>query len=292
MMRRALVVAAMLASGLAGAQAPEENAARPVLRVCQDPNNLPFSRRDLAGFENKIAALFARELGWDVAYTWFPQRMGFVRNTLRAKEPGTDRYKCDLITGVPAGFDMGAVTHPYYRSTYAMAYVRGTGLDSVRTLDDLLALPAERRASLKLGVFAGSPVTDWLLRHDLMGQVVSYQPQTGDSEQYPGQIVENDLAQGKIDIAIAWGPIAGYFADRSAGHRIVAIPLASMPGARLDFEIAMAVRHADKELKGRIDALIDRNRDKIAAILAEYGVPQLDAQGHVLASGSAAAPAR
>lgn len=273
-------IAACLLAGSAWSQEPE----RQVLRVCQDPNNLPFSRQDQAGFENKIAALFAKELGWDVAYTWFPQRMGFVRNTLRAKEPGTDRYKCDLITGVPTGFDLGAVTHPYYRSTYAMAYVRDSGLDGVRTLDDLLKLPPERRASLKLGVFAGSPVTDWLLQHDLMGQVVSYQPQTGDSTQYPGQIIEQDLAQGKIDIAFAWGPIAGYFADRSAGHRIVAVPLQSQPGVPLDFEIAMAVRHGDKELKQRIDGLIDKNRERIAAILAEYGVPRLDEQGRVIAS--------
>jgi ABC-type amino acid transport substrate-binding protein len=188
-------VAALLALAAPAAPAAEP-AARPVLRVCQDPNNLPFSRRDLAGFENRIAALFAQELGWDIAYTWFPQRMGFVRNTLRAKEPGTERYKCDLITGVAKGFDLGATTQPYYRSTYAMAYVRGKGLDAVRTLDDLLDLPPERRAGLKLGVFGGSPVADWLLAHGLMDQIVSYQPQSGDAEEYPGQIVENDLDRG------------------------------------------------------------------------------------------------
>ncbi|WBS02905.1 quinoprotein dehydrogenase-associated putative ABC transporter substrate-binding protein [Pseudoduganella sp. SL102] len=255
---------------------------RPVLRVCQDPNNLPFSRRDLAGFENRIAALFAQELGWDIAYTWFPQRMGFIRNTLRAKEPGTDRFKCDLVTGVATGFDLGAVTRPYYRSTYAMAYVGGNGLDGVRTLDDLLALPPERRARLKLGVFGGSPVADWLLAHGMMGQVVSYQPQSGDAEQYPGQIVENDLAAGKVDIAFVWGPIAGYFAGRAPQHRIVAVPLASPKGSRFDFEIAMAVRFGDKELKQRIDGLIDSNRERIGAILAEYGVPLLDEQGRLI----------
>ena len=262
-----------------------EAGARPVLRVCQDPNNLPFSRRDLAGFENRIAALFAQELGWDIAYTWFPQRMGFVRNTLRAKEPGTDRYKCDLITGVATGFDLGIVTHPYYRSTYAMAYARGKGLDGVRSLEDLAALPPDQRARLKMGVFGGSPVADWLLAHGMMGQIVSYQPQSGDAEQYPGQIVENDLAQGKIDIAFVWGPIAGYFASRAPDRRIVAVPLASQPGTRLDFEIAMAVRFGDKALKARIDELIDRNRDRIAAILGEYGVPLLDEQGRPVGTG-------
>ncbi|HEX8603258.1 MAG TPA: quinoprotein dehydrogenase-associated putative ABC transporter substrate-binding protein [Pseudoduganella sp.] len=262
-----------------------ESATRPVLRVCQDPNNLPFSRRDLAGFENRIAALFAQELGWDIAYTWFPQRMGFVRNTLRAREPDADRFKCDLITGVATGFDLGAVTQPYYRSTYAMAYVTGKGLDGVRTLDDLLALPPAQRAQLKLGVFGGSPVADWLLAHGMMGQIVTYQAQSGDAEQYPGQIVENDLAQGKVDIAFVWGPIAGYFAGRAADHRIVAVPLASTPAMRLDFEIAMAVRFADKDLKQRIDDLIEHNRGRIAAILGEYGVPLLDEQGRLVGGG-------
>lgn len=281
----ALALTGMCAAQEAPQPAAPEGSGRPVLRVCQDPNNLPFSRRDLAGFENRIAALFAQELGWDIAYTWFPQRMGFVRNTLRAKEPGTDRYKCDLITGVATGFDLGIVTQPYYRSTYAMAYVRGKGLDGVRTLDDLLALPDARRTSLKLGVFGGSPVSDWLLAHGMMGQIVSYQPQSGDAEQYPGQIVENDLAQGKVDIAFVWGPIAGYFAGRAPDHRIVAVPLASQPGVRLDFDIAMAVRFGDKELKQRIDGLIDRNRGRIAAILGEYGVPLLDEQGRLIATG-------
>jgi ABC-type amino acid transport substrate-binding protein len=208
--------------------------------------------------------------------------LGFVRNTLRAKEPGTDRYKCDLITGVATGFDLGAVTQPYYRSTYAMAYVRGHGLDGVHSLDDLLALPPDQRARLKLGVFGGSPVADWLLAHGMMPQVVSYQRQSGDAEQYPGQIVENDLVAGKIDIAFVWGPIAGYFAERSPGHRIAAVPLPSPPGSKFDFAIAMAVRFGDKELKQRIDALIERNRDRIAALLAEYGVPLVDEAGHVV----------
>ncbi|TWI69142.1 amino acid ABC transporter substrate-binding protein (PAAT family) [Pseudoduganella lurida] len=275
----ALSQVAMLAAALVTtAQAADAPAAtRPVLRVCQDPNNLPFSRRDLAGFENRIAALFARQLGWDIEYTWYPQRMGFVRNTLRAKEPGADHFKCDLITGVATGFDLGATTHPYYRSTYTMAYVRGKGLDSVHGLDDLLALDPARRATLRLGVFGGSPVTEWLLEHGLIGQMVSYSPQTGDPEQYPGEIVEKDLAEGRLDVAFVWGPIGGYFARQSAGGRIVAVPLAPQPGLKVDFEIAMAVRFGDQALKERIDGLIDRNRDAIHAILVDYGVPLLEA---------------
>ena len=255
-----------------------------VLRVCQDPNNLPFSNRDQAGFENKIAALFAQELGWKLEHTWFPQRIGFIRNTLRAKVENSDRFKCDLVTGVPAGFDMAATTRPYYHSSYALVYVKGKGLDGVRGLDDLAALKPEQRGKLRFGAFTSSPVTDWLMENRLMEQVDWYQNQTGDAEQYPGQIIERDLASGKIDVAFVWGPIAGYFARNTHAAPIVAVPLASRPGMKLDFEIAMAVRHGDKEFRQRIDQLIDANRGKIAAILDEYGVPQLDQQGRVLAS--------
>jgi mxaJ protein len=272
----------MAASAAGQAPAPDTGPGQDkVLRVCQDPNNLPFSNRALAGFENKIAALFAQELGWKLEHTWFPQRMGFIRNTLRAKVENSDRFKCDLVTGVATGFDLGATTHPYYRSTYAMAYVQGKGLDGVKGLDDLLALGAAQRSKLRLGVFGGSPVTDWLLQNDLMGQVVWYQSQTGDAEQYPGEIVEKDLAEGKIDVAFVWGPIAGYFARKTQAAPVVAVPLKSRPGMKLDFEIAMAVRHADKEFKQRIDQLIDANRPKITAILEQYGVPLLDQQGQV-----------
>ena len=251
--------------------------ARQVLRVCQDPNNLPFSNRALEGFENKIAALLAKDLGWDIAYTWYPQRMGFIRNTLRAKEPGSDSYKCDLVTGVASGFDMGATTRPYYRSAYAMAYVKGKGLDRVQTLEDILTLPAEQRAKLRLGVFAGSPVTDWLLEHDLVERMVPYQAQSGDPAEYPGEMVEKDLAKGAIDIAFIWGPIAGYFAHHVKNVPIVAIPLTPHPNVQFEFDIAMATRFGEAAYKERIDAAIERNRPQIDAILAEYGVPLLTA---------------
>lgn len=249
-----------------------------VLRVCQDPNNMPLSNRALAGFENKIAALFAQELGWKLEHTWFPQRIGFIRNTLRAKEPHADHFRCDLVTGVAKGFDMAATTRPYYRSTYAMAYIKGgdKGLDRVLGLDDLLALDAGQRKKLRLGVFTGSPVTEWLLQNGLMAQVEWYQSQTGDAEQYPGEMVEKDLASGKIDVAFVWGPIAGYFARNARGAPVAAIPLASRPGMKLDFEIAMAVRHGDKAFRQRIDGLIEANQAKIRAILADYGVPLLE----------------
>jgi quinoprotein dehydrogenase-associated probable ABC transporter substrate-binding protein len=261
-----------------------------VLRVCQDPNNLPFSNRAEAGFENKIAALFAQELGWKLEHTWFPQRIGFIRNTLRAKQENSDRFKCDLVTGVPAGFELAATTHPYYHSSYALAYVKGRGLDGVHGLDDLLALKPEQRSKLRLGVFTASPVTEWLVQNKLMEQVDWYQHQTGDAEQYPGEIIERDLASGKIDVAFVWGPIAGYFAKNTRSAPIVAVPLKSRPGMKLDFQIAMGVRHADKEFRQRIDQLIDANRARIAAILEQYGVPLLDEQGQAMAPAASGKP--
>ena len=277
-------------AGAAGAQPMAPPGQDKVLRVCQDPNNLPLSNRALAGFENKIAALFAQQLGWKLEHTWFPQRMGFIRNTLRAKEDNSDHYKCDLVTGVAKGFDMAATTRPYYHSSYAMAYVKGKGLDRVRSLDDLLALDPAQRKKLRIGAFAGSPVTEWLLQNDLMDQVSWYQSQTGDAEQYPGEIIEKDLASGKIDLAFAWGPIAGYFARNAHGAPIVAVPLASTPGIKFDFEIAMAVRHSDKEFRQRIDQLIAANETQIRAILEQYGVPLLELNKVASAAPAAKTP--
>ncbi len=297
----ACVLLCLAQEGMAQEGMAQEGAAQPaagatgpggdkVLRVCQDPNNLPFSNRAQAGFENRIAALFAEELGWKLETTWFPQRIGFIRNTLRAREADTDRFKCDLVTGVPAGFDMAATTQPYYHSSYAMVYVKGKGLDGVRGLDDLAALDPARRGKLRLGVFTASPVTDWLLQNRMMEQVAWYQIQSGDAEQYPGEIIDHDLASGKIDVAFVWGPIAGYFARNVRTAPIVAVPLASRPGMKLDFEIAMAVRHPDKAFRQRIDQLIVANQGKIDAILAQYGVPLLDDKGQPLRQPPARAP--
>ncbi|HZT63390.1 MAG TPA: quinoprotein dehydrogenase-associated putative ABC transporter substrate-binding protein, partial [Burkholderiales bacterium] len=133
-----LVAAALLALLSALGQALAAPGDDRVLRVCEDPNNLPFSNRAGEGFENKVVELLAAELGWKLEYTWFPQRMGFIRNTLRGREPDSDRFKCDLVPGVPVGFELAATTKPYYRSTYAFVYAKGKGLDSVTVPEGLL----------------------------------------------------------------------------------------------------------------------------------------------------------
>jgi mxaJ protein len=246
-----------------------------VLRVCADPNNLPLSHKNKQGYENKIAELIAKDLGWTVEYAGLPQRMGFIRNTLRARDPETNRWKCDLVTGVSPDSDMTSNTKPYYRSTYALAYVKGKGLDSVQKPEDLATLPPERLKSLKIGVVARTPPVDWLLKNNLFDQAVPYQMQTGDPEQYLGQIVEKDLAGGKIDAAIIWGPMAGYFAKKSSVPMAV-VPLKSEGDLKMDYGIAMGMRRGEKEFKQQIESALEKNKPAIKQILTEYGVPLVD----------------
>lgn len=262
-----------------------------VLRVCADPNNLPLSSRDRSGYENKIAELFAQDLGWKLEYTWWPQRIGFIRNTLKARQPNSDRYKCDLIIGVPEGYDLAATTQPYYRSVYAMAYVKGRGLDDVHAPDDLLRLPPEKLKSLKFGAFGGTPPVDWLLEHHLIDQVVPYQRQTGDPEQYTGEIIDHDLVAGRIDVAFVWGPIAGYFGRKIATPAVAVIPFRPDPQIRFDYAMAMGTRFGEKEWQARVEQFIERNRAKIQAILVGYGVPLLDDAGRPIVATQAAAAA-
>lgn len=251
-----------------------------VLRVCADPNNLPLSNSAGEGFENKIAQLLARDLGWRLEYTWLPQRMGFIRNTLKARTEDGTRYKCDLVMGVPAGYELTATTQPYYRSVYAMVFRHGTGLDEVKTPADLLKLEPARLEKLKFGVVGGTPASDWLVKAGLLDQAVSYQRQTGDPQQYPGQMIEQDLMSGKVDIAFAWGPIAGYFAKKLGN--VTVVPFKPDPGIRFDFPIAMGVRFGERAWKARIDQLLEQERGAIQAILADYGVPQLDVRATAL----------
>jgi quinoprotein dehydrogenase-associated probable ABC transporter substrate-binding protein len=261
---------------LAGAQA-RALAASGVLKVCQDPNNLPFSNERGEGFENRIAQLLADKLGWKLEYFSFPQRMGFIRNTLRFKLPG-EEYRCDLVIGVPAKWDQAATTQPYYHSTYALVYPENGKLSGVHSAKDLYARdPASLRA-LRIGVFDRSPATEWLGKHGLADAGVPYRMMNADPQYYPGQIIENDLAAGKIDAAVVWGPIAGYFAKRIAQPKMVVVPLPSEPDVKFDYQIAMGVRFGEPKWKATVERLIDENRAGIEAILREYGVPLLDVQ--------------
>lgn len=269
----ALALAALVSAGTARAAGQP---VRGVLRVCGDPNNLPYSNAKEEGFENRIAALLARDLGWKLEYTWFPQRIGFIRNTLKKKDPISGAFACDLVMGVPAGYGLAATTKPYYRSTYAMVFVRGRGLDAVRTPEDLMKLDPTALHSLKFGVFGRTPPAEWLLQHRLMQQAISYQLQTGDPEQYPGEVIEKDLAAGKIDVALVWGPIAGYFATKRSAVPMTVVAFPRAAGVRFDFAMSMGVRIDEGAWKEKLERFLEEKAAAIHAILDDYGVPQLD----------------
>ena len=254
----------------------EEAPARKALRVCQDPNNMPFSNTKGEGIENRIAELFGKALGLPVTYYSFPQRMAFFRNTLRFKLPGQD-YPCDIVMGVPVGLDEVSVTKPYYRSTYALVFPRGKGMDHVASAEDFLKLDPAKLKSLRIGIYDRSPASQWLSRHGLLEQGVPYKIMNADPAQYPGEIVERDLAQGKLDAVVVWGPIAGYFAQRVKTPALVVVPLKSEKGIRLDYQMAMGVRYGEREWKQQVEGLIESKASEIQAILKEYGVPLVDA---------------
>ena len=270
------VLTALMALAQSQSRAQDVPAPRTQLRVCQDPSNLPFSNVKGEGIENRIAELFGKALGLPVVYYSFPQRLAFIRNTLKFKLPGED-YPCDIVITVPAGYDQVSVTKPYYRSTYALVFPKGKGMDQVASADDFLKLDAAKLAKLRIGIYDRSPASEWLSKHQLVDQGVPYQIMNADPDQYPGEIIEKDLAAGKIDAAIVWGPIAGYFAQRVKTPALAVVPLKSEPGVKFDFEMAMGVRYGEREWKQQIEGLIESKRPEIEAILKAYGVPIVDA---------------
>lgn len=273
-----IAAAALTSASTAFADAPQ--AAQSVLRVCADPNNMPLSNEKGEGYENRIAELLAHDLGWKLEYTWFPQRMGFIRNTLKAHDPEEDHFKCDLVIGVPVGYELTLTTPAYYRSTWAMVVPIGKGLDDIHAPDELLKLDPARLKKLRFGLVGRSPPTDWLLKHNLIDQAVSVPTQSGDPAAYPGQMIEDQLQAGQIDVAFAWGPIAGYFAGHAKAPGMRMLPFPPDPDIHFDYKIAMGVRFGEKEWRDRIADLIARDKKQIDAILLSYGVPLLDDQGN------------
>ena len=278
--RTARVAALVLAASAVGAAftpsaLAQDGEPRKALRVCQDPNNLPFSNLAGEGIENKLAELFGRALGLPVTYYSFPARMAFIRNTLRYKLPGED-FRCDLVMGVPVGFDQVSVTKPYYRSTYALVYPKGKGLDGVQSTLDFLGIGPERLSKLRIGLHDRSPASEWLRKHQLVDQGVPYPMLSADPAQYPGELLEKELVAGRIDAAIVWGPIAGFFAKRIQAPQLVVVPMKSEPGVRFDYEMAMGVRHGEREWKQQVERVIDAHRSEIRAILNDFGVPLVE----------------
>ena len=246
------------------------------LRVCADPNNLPFSNRKQEGFENKIAEVFAKDLGVPLEYTWYPQRFGFERNTLRKWLEEENRYSCDLVIGVSPDFEMGVATEPYFSSQYVLVIRDDKAPDGVNTAADVLALTPQELSALKIGVFVPGPGVDWLLRNGLMDTAAPYQIQDGDPDAYAGRVLEQDLRRGEIDAAIIWGPIAGYFMKRNPDTEVKVLPMSSEPGIRFEYSIAMGVRYGEKEWKQTVQRLIEENSEEIESILQDYNVPLVE----------------
>ena len=274
---RVLTVLALLGAALvARAEAPLT-----AFRPCIDPNNLPFSNSNGDGFENRIAKLFGDRLGVPVESFATPMRMNFVRNSLRFKLPGRD-YPCDVIMGVPKGYDQASTTAPYYHSTYVLVFPRGKGFDGIKSGDDLFKAFADGAKKPVIGIYDRSPASMWLVKHGWEDQAHPYRMLNADPEEYPGEIIAKDLVEGRIDAAVVWGPIGGYFAKRARGADLVVVPLKSEPGVKFDYEISMGVRYGEGEWKAVVDKLIADNRADITRILREYNVPLVDESGNAL----------
>jgi mxaJ protein len=256
-----LVAAACLAAGAAWAAPPPHP-----LVVCADPNNLPFSNREEQGFENKIASLVAKDMGMSVSYVWWPQRRGYVRKTLNAA-------KCDLWPGVAEGLENVASTQAYYRSTYVFVTREAAPLAHLN-LDDA------RLETVRIGVqmigndAMNTPPAHAIASRGLINNVRGYMLYGDSSQPNPAAVIVNAVATGDIDIALVWGPLAGYFAQQSTVPlRIEPIVPANDRRWPMSFDIAIGVRRGDIALRNQINDVLNREKLTIDAILREYHVP-------------------
>jgi mxaJ protein len=259
--RNVLLAFALLAGGASSADARE-------LRVCADPNNLPFSNERLEGFENDIVGLIAHELDAELRYTWRAQRRGFIRNTLGSKV-------CDLTAGTVAGLPSLKATKPYYRSTYV--FVSRPSLAEISSLDD----PALRRLRIGIHLIGDDgfnvPPAHALARRGIVENVRGYSLYGDYREQNPPARLIEAVASGEIDIAIAWGPLGGYFAARQSPPLRVTAVLPALDGQLpMTFAISMAVHRDDEALRTVIEAILTRRQPDIDTILARYNVPRAE----------------
>lgn len=235
---------------------------RKELRVCADPADLPFSNDKQEGFENKIADIIGDELKLPVKYTWYPKAMGFVRMTLSAK-------KCDLVIGWGQGDDVVLNTNAIYRSTSALIYKKGTGLDGVDTLAD------PRLQGKRFGVQQGSAGGTLAARYGLMANVHGYPMMVDRRYSNPAEDMMNDIRSGTIDAGVLWGPIAAYWAVRD-GEKLVVVPLVKEVGAnKIAFRITMGVRNGDDAWKRQLNSIVRKRQGDIDKVLLEDGVPLL-----------------
>jgi mxaJ protein len=265
-----LTAAAVTIVITACAAAPEAPRAVTPLRVCADPNNLPFSNQRQEGFENRLADLFAADLATTVEYTWWAQRRGFLRSTLNAG-------LCDVVMGLPSSIELAQVTRPYYRSTYVFVTRRDRKL-RFESFDD------SALRSVRIGVpiigddGANAPPAHALSRRGIIDNVVGYSVFGDYTTASPPSRIIDAVAAGEVDVAMAWGPLAGYFAARQdVPLEIVPVqPQVDVPFLPFVFDISVAVRRGDVELLSRLEEVLERRRADIDAILADYQVPRVD----------------
>jgi mxaJ protein len=240
-----------------------------VLRVCADPNNLPFSDQAGQGFENKVVELIAKDLGSTVDYTWWAQRRGYIRNTLKADI-------CDVWSGVASGAEMMTSTRPYYRSSYVFVTRADRGLH-ITSFDD----PQLR--NLVIGVqMVGSdamntPPAHALSRRGIVQNVRGYMLYGDYRQPHPESAIVDAVENGDVDVAVVWGPLAGYFAAQGSTPLTIepVQPWRDGTGLPMAFYVSMGVRRGDNALLKRLDESLERNHAAISAILAEYHVPVL-----------------
>ncbi|HIG07973.1 MAG: quinoprotein dehydrogenase-associated putative ABC transporter substrate-binding protein [Methylococcales bacterium] len=244
-------------------------------KVCADPLHPPYSLKDGSGFENDIAAVFANQLKLPLQFTWFPQRIGFIRNTLRKPRADNQGYICDVVMGVPTGYDLALTTKPYYHSSYVLVIAKGRGWNDITSSYQLAQADEDRLNTLKIAMFDRGPGTTWLHRNGLLDQGIPYQTMTGDNENNTAMMISKDLRSGKIDMVILWGPMAGYVLGDGGVTNYNVIPLKSNAGMKFDFSISMAVRYGDNARKALLEKLIDANAETIKNIITSYHIPLL-----------------
>ncbi len=254
-----------------------------VIRVCADPDNMPLSNQKGEGFEQKIAELVAKEWKAKIEYAWWPVRRGFFSRALNG------RY-CDVAIQAPSLFDMAGVTKPYFRSGYVFVTRKDRDLD-IKSLAD------PRLKKLKIGVnllnsdAENTPPAMALSRYGVVGNLVGYSTFYTETER-PEDII-NDVAKKTTDVAIVWGPLAGYFA-KSSPVPLLITPLAerdSLSDYPFRFNIGMGVRRRDRALRDSLQAVLDRRGPEIQAILKQYGVPLFPVKSEDGKDDDAAPPA-